>query len=175
MIFFKKKSDTHFYLYEKMAKLSRNINLYKSCTFLDSIDGRFEMLLMHVILLVRRLNSENKDGLSQSVVDLMFSTIDLSFREEGVGDLSIPKKMKKVGKVFYGRIASLDNVLKIEDPTNRREEIVKYFMRNAFLDDKKYISNAITLSEYVIYLEEVLRNSKIEDIIKIEIEEVGIF
>ena len=174
MIFFKKQSDTHFYLYEKMAKFSRNRNFYKSCNFLDTIDGRFEILLVHVILLVRKLNSEDKDELAQLVVDLMFSTIDLSFREEGVGDLSIPKKMKKVGKVFYGRIASLDNILKMEDENQRKDETVNYFIRNAFLSDENYRTDAEKLSNYVNNFDKLLRNLEVEDILKIDEQDLVI-
>lgn len=174
MIFFKKQNDTHFYLYEKMTKLSRNKNFYRACNFLDTIDGRFEMLLLHIILLVRKLNNEGEDYLAQLVVDLMFSTIDLSFREEGVGDLSIPKKMKKVGKVFYGRIASLDNILKIEDKSKRKDETISYFIRNAFLSDENYRADAEKLSNYVNSLDKLLKNKEVEDILKISEEDLFI-
>ena len=80
----------------------------------------------------------------------MFSSIDLSFREEGVGDLSIPKKMKKVGMVFYGRSTSLEDILDTQDELNKKSLLIDYFLRNAFSSDTSYKKNADELSKYAI-------------------------
>ena len=104
----------------------------------------------------------------------MLLTIELSLREEGVGDLSITKKKKKVGKVFYGRIASLDNILKMEDENQRKDETVNYFIRNAFLSDENYRTDAEKLSNYVNNFDKLLRNLEVEDILKIDEEDLVI-
>jgi len=164
MIFFKKNNDRHFYLFEKMSKQSRQKVFYEKFPLLDSIDGRFELLLIHVILLIRRLRKQNEVKLSQDIVDLMFKSIDLSFREEGVGDLSIPKKMKKVGMVFYGRIENLDRILTLEELHTKHQELSNYFLRNAFLSNYDYIDASEAFVMYTLGFEELLETLNIAEI-----------
>jgi len=164
MIFFKKNNDRHFYLFEKMSQQSRQKVFYERFPLLDSIDGRFELLLIHVIVLIRRLRKQNKVKLSQDVVDLMFKSIDLSFREEGVGDLSIPKKMKKVGMVFYGRIENLDRILALEEFYTKHQELSNYFLRNAFLSNSDYLDACEAFAHYTLGFEEFLETLSIAEI-----------
>ena len=164
MIFFKKNYDRHFYLFEKMSQQSRQKVFYEKFPLLDSIDGRFELLLIHVILLIRKLRKQNEIKLSQDIVDLMFKSIDLSFREEGVGDLSIPKKMKKVGMVFYGRIENLDRILAIEELHTKHQELSNYFLRNAFLSISDYTDASEAFVLYTLGFEELLETLSIDEI-----------
>ena len=39
---------------------------------------------------------------SQAVFDLFFKDMDRSLREMGAGDLAVPKKIRKMGDLFYG-------------------------------------------------------------------------
>ena len=136
MIFFKRNKDIHFDIYYKIVNISRDTNFYSKCKVPDTTDGRFEILLLHLIILIRKLKKDRKEYLSQSIVDLMFSSIDLSFREEGVGDLS--KKMKKVGMVVYGRATSLEDILDMQDELKKKSLLSDYFLRNAFSSDMSY-------------------------------------
>ncbi|MFG1295966.1 ubiquinol-cytochrome C chaperone family protein [Xanthobacter variabilis] len=83
----------------------------------DTLEGRFEMVLLHTILVCHRLKdgSEAERALSQEVFDTFASDMDRTLREMGVGDLSVPKKMKKIGGAFYGRAAAYDAALAAED------------------------------------------------------------
>jgi cytochrome b pre-mRNA-processing protein 3 len=76
----------------------------------DTLDGRFEMIGLHVFLLMRRLKSEGEAGraLSQSVCDRFFDDLDRSLREMGAGDLGVGRRVKTMAKAFYGRIAAYD-------------------------------------------------------------------
>jgi cytochrome b pre-mRNA-processing protein 3 len=74
----------------------------------DSVGGRFEMVLMHVILVTRHLESGDHRSreLGQAIFDLFCSDMDNSLREMGVGDLSVPKHMRRVGEAYFGRMAA---------------------------------------------------------------------
>lgn len=168
MIFFKRDKDIHFDLYYKIVSISREAGFYSKCKVPDTTDGRFEILLLHLIILIRKLKKDRKEQLSQSVVDLMFSSIDLSFREEGVGDLSIPKKMKKVGMVFYGRSTSLEDIMDTQDALKKKKLLDDYFLRNAFFSDTSYKKNAGELSKYTIAFEELLEKVSISEIPKLD-------
>ena len=73
------------------------------------------MLVLHVYLLIHRMNadqSERTSAFSQGVFDHLFDDMDRSLREMGVGDLSVGKKVKKMAQVFYGRVKAYDDGLK---------------------------------------------------------------
>lgn len=83
----------------------------------DSLDGRFDMIVLHAALLVRRLRGEGADGtrLAQALFDEMFADMDRSLREMGVGDLGVGKRVKSMAKAFYGRAAAYEKGLVSED------------------------------------------------------------
>ncbi len=72
----------------------------------DTVMGRFEMLAVVMILFLRRTSKSSESGkqMAQEVVDAFFMDIDYSIRELGVGDNSVPKRMKKLAGMFYGRL-----------------------------------------------------------------------
>ena len=127
---------------------------------------------MHLIILIRKLKKDGKELLSQSIVDLMFSSIDLSFREEGVGDLSIPKKMKKVGMVFYGRSTSLEDIMDTQDILIKKNLLGDYFLRNTFSSDASFKKNADELSKYTIAFEGLIEKVSIKEIPKLDIRTI---
>jgi cytochrome b pre-mRNA-processing protein 3 len=76
----------------------------------DSANGRFELYSLHTILLMRGLKGRGEAAgeASQSLFDTFVSSLDDALREQGVGDLSMAKKMRKLGEAFYGRVRSYD-------------------------------------------------------------------
>lgn len=72
----------------------------------DTIDGRFESLVLHVVLVIDRLHGEAAPApaLSQAVFDALFRELDGAIREIGAGDLSVGKKVRRMGEAFYGRL-----------------------------------------------------------------------
>jgi len=81
----------------------------------DTPLGRYESIGLHMILFLYRTRSAAKpaDELAQDVLDEFFKDVDHSIRELGVGDPSVPKRMKKLARMFYGRMghywSALDN------------------------------------------------------------------
>ena len=68
----------------------------------DSFDGRFDMLAIHVHLVLRRLRSEGvaRDDIGQALFDMFFRDMDQAMREAGVGDLGVGKKIRKMAQAF---------------------------------------------------------------------------
>ena len=79
----------------------------------DTLEGRFECLILHVILVLRRLNRlpEPAADVAQDLVNSVFLQLDSSLRESGIGDFGVPKRMKKLGAAFYGRAEGYDAAL----------------------------------------------------------------
>ncbi len=84
----------------------------------DAIGARFEVLTFHVGLVVTRLKSlpasdprhEQAQETAQALFDSFLLALDSTLREQGVGDLSVPKKMKKLGQVIYTRLKHWDDL-----------------------------------------------------------------
>ncbi len=80
----------------------------------DTLDGRFDVVGLHAILLIQRLRSDpDKEGakLAQAVFDAMFADMDQNLRQMGVGDLSVGKKVKDMWNAFHGRAQAYEPAL----------------------------------------------------------------
>ena len=62
----------------------------------------------------------------------------------------------------------------MEDENHRKDETVNYFIRNAFLSDENYRIDAEKLSNYVNNFDKLLKNVEVEDILKIDEEDLVI-
>jgi cytochrome b pre-mRNA-processing protein 3 len=97
-------------LHDAAVAQSRQPALYSSMGAPDTVEGRFELLTLHVILLLDRLKDEQ--AIRQALFDTYVSDLDGALREMGVGDLSVGKRMKGLGAVFYGRAKAFDEAFK---------------------------------------------------------------
>ena len=109
-MFFKKKNKEivklSANLYKLIVKQSRKKEFYLSLKIPDTIDGRFELIVLHFFLLERTLDKEiKKDQLVyKELLDIMYKDFDMSLREIGVGDLSVGKKIYHMTEAFSGRL-----------------------------------------------------------------------
>jgi len=96
--------------YNNIVMLSRNRKFYIYGGVPDSIDGRFELIVLHIYFFVGRLLKADKEGrdLSQKLIEVMIEDFDNSLREIGVGDLSVGKKVKYMVSSYYGRVSVYD-------------------------------------------------------------------
>lgn len=104
-------------LYAQIVAQARQRPFYSDFGVPDSLDGRFNMIVLHNFLLFNRLQSSNEaaHGLSQEIFDLFRLDMDHCLRELGVGDTTVPKRMKKMMEVFYGRSSGYKSALGAED------------------------------------------------------------
>jgi cytochrome b pre-mRNA-processing protein 3 len=96
-------------LHGRIAAAARNPALFlPPYAVPDTMEGRFDLLTLLATLLVRRLESLPEPGreIAQGVVDCLFQHLDRGLREMGVGDLAVPKRMKKLAEAFGGRSAA---------------------------------------------------------------------
>ena len=97
-------------LYASAVSQARQPTLYTDLGAPDTAEGRFEIYSLHVILLLDRLRNQGElaGEVSQSLFDTYVKSLDHALRELGVGDLSVGRKMRKLGEAFYGRCKSYD-------------------------------------------------------------------
>jgi cytochrome b pre-mRNA-processing protein 3 len=100
-------------LYARTVAQARTPALYAKLGAPDTAEGRFELYSLHVYLLLERLKGEGDQAAetAQAVFDTYISALDHALREMGVGDLSVGKRMRKLGEAFYGRINSYERAL----------------------------------------------------------------
>lgn len=105
-------------LLARIVAASREPALYLAGRVPDDFEGRFEALTLHVFLLLRRLRELPAPAadLAQELVDANFAYLELGFRQGGVGDVSVPKRIKKIGRSFYGRIGAYEEALAAPEP-----------------------------------------------------------
>lgn len=125
-------------IYAKIVEQARLPEFYQKPYFVeDSVEGRFEMILLHLFLADRFLQKSGKfSALRRAVRELLVKDIDRSLREMGIGDMSVGKQMKKVGSALIGRLASYDRAVSSEENSQAQDEIEKILGRNVkFLDE----------------------------------------
>jgi cytochrome b pre-mRNA-processing protein 3 len=83
----------------------------------DTLDGRFDLVALHVFLVLQRLRQEGAGAktLAQGLFDVMFADMDQSLRELGVGDLGVGRRVKAMAQALYGRIAAYEEGLGSND------------------------------------------------------------
>lgn len=93
-------------LYGSIVALSRQPALYRACNVSDTVDTRFEVLAAHMFLFLEllRRDPEERGSIAQELVDKFFTDMDTTQRELGVGDLAVPKKMRKIAVLFDERM-----------------------------------------------------------------------
>ena len=104
-------------LYEALVTQARSSGFYSAYQVPDSVDGRFELIALHVFLLLHRLKASYPDTrrLAQSLHDRFFADMDRSLREMGAGDLGVGKRVKRMAEAFYGRIPAYEGALADDD------------------------------------------------------------
>ena len=135
-IIFSKKEEKALALkiYTEIIRQSRQEYFYKDLLVDDTIDGRFDLIVLHVFFVMSRLKFGNQSNskLSQCLLDLMFSDFDSSLRELGFGDVSVNKKAKDMIKAFYGRIQRYDQVFS----SGKFEEVSSALVNNIYRNRK---------------------------------------
>jgi cytochrome b pre-mRNA-processing protein 3 len=106
-------------LYEQIVAAARQQRFYAAWDVPDTPIGRFEMLSLHMFLFQHRLRGEAgvSREIAQELTDDFFTDVEHSLRELGIGDAGVPKRMKKLARMFYGRTKSYDDALEARDRT----------------------------------------------------------
>lgn len=91
-------------IYNKAATHARHPYFYQALQVSDSITGRYELLCVHIYLVLERLRrEEGQSELSQQITEILVKELERAYRDNGFRDLSIPKNIKKLIAGFYQR------------------------------------------------------------------------
>jgi cytochrome b pre-mRNA-processing protein 3 len=113
-------------IYGMIVTQAREPLFYRDLAVPDTVNGRFDLLLLHLWMVLRRMRPmQGGAGLSQALFDRFCDDMDANLREMGVGDLTVPKRMQAFGEAFYGRSAAYDLAL-----TAGREPLAQALCKN---------------------------------------------
>lgn len=119
----RRKDLTPYTMYQSVMEQARQPAFFTHMGVPDTIEGRFDMLMVHAILALRRLKAikgeraEEATDRTQDLADVLFKDLDRALRETGVGDPSMPKKMNKLAEAFFGRAKAFGTALDEKDHT----------------------------------------------------------
>lgn len=100
-------------LYKQVVEQARHPVLFSELGIPDSVDGRFESIVLHLILVLRRMKKDFPEGeaLAAALQEAFYADMDRSLREMGAGDLGVGKRVQRMAEGFMGRLASYDEAL----------------------------------------------------------------
>ena len=99
-------------IYGMIVTQAREPLFYRDLGVPDTVNGRFDLLVLHLWMVLRRMRPmEGAADLSQALFDRFCDDMDDNLREMGVGDVTVPKRMRAFGEAFYGRVAAYDLAL----------------------------------------------------------------
>lgn len=123
---FTRKPDAAARLYAAIVAAARQTKFYTEMAAPDTFDGRFDVLVLHMYLVLDRLKAE-RENFSQKLTDVFFSDLDRTLREMGVGDLSVSKKIRPMAEAFAGRMKAYAMAMEQGD-----EALLQALQRNVY-------------------------------------------
>ena len=127
------RSEQAWPLYGLIVAQARNPLLYRDFGVPDSLDGRFEAIVLHLVLVLRRLKRDFPEGLdlAEALQEVFFTDMDRSLREMGAGDLGVGKRVKRMAEGFMGRLSAYEAALDAA-PDRGSEDLIAVLRRNVF-------------------------------------------
>jgi cytochrome b pre-mRNA-processing protein 3 len=104
-------------LYSAVVEQARDPVFYAHLAVPDTVNGRFDMMVIHAMLVLRRLREGGAEAerVGKSLLELLFRDMDRSLREMGVGDMGIGRHIKRMAKALFGRAQAYEAGLDGDD------------------------------------------------------------
>jgi cytochrome b pre-mRNA-processing protein 3 len=146
-------------IYSAIVAAARQPMFYSDWNVPDTPLGRFEMLSVHMFLFLHRMRDEGGTSrdIAQVLTDEFFRDVEHSLRELGIGDLGVPKRMKKLARMFYGRATAYADALERSD----RQALAAALARNVTPGSTDWPA-ADALAGYVMAADRALRVQKVD-------------
>ncbi|MEO1190227.1 MAG: ubiquinol-cytochrome C chaperone family protein [Pseudomonadota bacterium] len=164
----KEFSDEGLELYRLTVEQGRRPVFYTQVGVPDSVDGRFDILALHVFLLMRRLKDlgQPAEALSQDLSEIFFADMDLNLREMGASDIGVGKRVKRMIEGFYGRALAYDEALRGEQAPSEQSEdaLVAVLKRNLFATVEATPDQLATMAAYIRLVDQDLAGQGWDDL-----------
>ncbi len=148
-------------IYTKIVNSARNQIFYTEYKVPDTNDGRFDMITLYMFFALNRLRGLKErypEKLSQALFDFMFKDMDRSLRESGVGDLGVPKHMKRMMQGFNGRMH------KYNETIDDKDLLLKTIINNVYGGEEISEDTTNKMLEHVLAEHKKINETTLEDI-----------
>lgn len=148
-------------LYGAVVALARSPLFYNKMGVADIPEGRYEILILHLFLVMEKLRSVGGDAalLSQDLIDQFVVDMDDNMREMGVGDLTVPRKVKKATAAFYDRVEVYRTAMQAQNT-----EVFEGALTQFVPSRKGYNLDTKALALHILSLDKILRDKKLHDL-----------
>jgi cytochrome b pre-mRNA-processing protein 3 len=92
-------------IYGAVVAAARQPRFYRDLCVPDTAEGRLEMLVLHLVPVLARLGREGGAGQERArlVTETFVTDMDDNMREIGIGDLTVPRKVKRAAALLHER------------------------------------------------------------------------
>jgi cytochrome b pre-mRNA-processing protein 3 len=145
-------------IHSEIVAAARNPILFTDYGVEDTLDGRFELVVLHAALVVHRLQALPQPGpdVAQDLANALFRHFDVALREMGVGDTTVPKKMKTMAEAFLGRAMAYFDAIEKDRPV-----LAAALSRNIYAGK----NDGVKLARYVQELNERLATIPLDELL----------
>jgi cytochrome b pre-mRNA-processing protein 3 len=144
--------DTISALYGMIVAQARMPCFYRDYGVADTVNGRFDLIVLHLALVLERLAQDDAlRDLGQGIFDRFCRDMEHNLREMGIGDLKVPKEMRRMGEAFYGRAQAYRAALAATDD----RALVESLERNIYGGSQ---AGAAAAPRLAAYMREALRD-----------------
>ncbi|GAB5470957.1 MAG: ubiquinol-cytochrome C chaperone family protein [Rhodospirillales bacterium] len=156
-------SDEGLTLYRLTVEQGRRPIFYLDLGVPDSVDGRFDLLALHVFLVMRRLKDQGAEAeaLGQDLSEIFFADMDLNLRELGASDIGVGKRVKRMIEGFYGRALAYDAALRLgpEAPAEAEGSDLEAVLRRNLYATTAVAAPCVTaMAAYIRLVDATLQN-----------------
>jgi cytochrome b pre-mRNA-processing protein 3 len=142
-------------IYDAIVAQSRNPAFYIRCNVPDTLSGRFDMLVIHMFVVLQILKLGGREGqlLAQEIVEAFIREMDTMVRDLGVSDRNVPKEVRKIAQLFYGQLLAYSTALQRDDTKGLANEVWKSFQSSDGGNEQSVSSEPIA-----IYIQQSIKN-----------------
>lgn len=155
-------------LYTALVTMSRRPALYTDGGVADTVDGRFDLIVLHLYLAIERLRREPADTPARRVetplLEVFFADMDQALREMGVGDLSVGRRVHDMAGAFFGRVQAYEAALIAHDGGGGPGPLSDAIRRNLYRGEERADAGR-WMTTYILALRTALAAVPIEDLL----------
>lgn len=124
-------------IYASIVAQSRAEPFYRDFGISDTLRSRFELIVLHMFLVLDRLQGEGPAGrkVAQALVERFVTDMDDSLREIGIGDLGVPRRVKQAATALYERARAYGDATRSSDEGLRLAAMLEEHVYGEACDD----------------------------------------
>jgi cytochrome b pre-mRNA-processing protein 3 len=143
------------YLCARISERAREPVFFRSFAVADTIDGRFDLIVLHAWLVLEALETMREAALAQALVDALFARFDDAMREQGAGDMGMNRRIRKMAGAFYGRLRAYRDA-------GNEGELAGAIVRNLYRGETSRVEPAGILAKYALDARARLLNLRLD-------------